>query len=110
MSNMSIKESGFVKTFGDYPLIHLLDFFLTFREFDYSLSDISKNAEIGWTTTLKLVPILKKRAILKETRKVGKARMFQLNESSPETKTLIKIYNLILKQIANKSMEVEAKA
>ncbi len=34
----------FVEVFGSSPLIKVLDFLMTYREFDYSLSDIAKES------------------------------------------------------------------
>jgi len=40
------EQSVFLRTFGDYPLIRILDFLIYSRDFDYPITDIAKNANI----------------------------------------------------------------
>jgi len=49
-------QTAFVETFGSSPLIRVLDFFLTYREFDYPMSEIVENTGVGWTTLNSLIP------------------------------------------------------
>ena len=83
-------KTSFIQTIGDSPLTRVLDFLICCREFDYSLSDIAKNAEVGWTTLHIFWPELEKRGIVKQTRMVGKAKMYKLNTENPVVKALIK--------------------
>ncbi len=83
-------ESSFLKTVGNSPLTRVLDFLLTGSVFDYSLSDICRNAEVGWTTLHTFWPELEKRRIVKQTRMVGKAKMYKLNASNPIVQSLLK--------------------
>lgn len=101
-------ESSFILALGDYPLIKLINFFITFEDFDYSLSDISKNAEVSWATTCELVPKMIKKDLLIETRSVGRARMFKLNKNSPDVKALIQLFNKVCKNAIDKELAVTA--
>ncbi len=38
------KLSIFIRTFGDYPLIRVLDFLLYSRDFDYLITEIARNS------------------------------------------------------------------
>ena len=47
--NLQMEEKSiFVKTFGDYPLIKVLDFLLYSRDFDYPITEIAKNSEVNF--------------------------------------------------------------
>jgi hypothetical protein len=55
----------FREALGDSPVIKTLDFLIEGRGLDYSLSDIAKNANIGWTTLHRIWGNLLKLKILK---------------------------------------------
>lgn len=98
------EKSSFIEALGDSAKIRILDFFITFREFDYSLSQISENAGVSWATTLKLVAQFKKKGILTETRKIGRARMFSLNTKDPVVKALIVLFNSVCNEAVDRCM------
>ena len=91
------EESVFVEYFGDYPLIRVLDFLITGREMDYSMTEICKNASVGWTAFSEIWPQLVKKEIIVFTRKIGNAKLFRLNMNNPWVKELIKMDKLITK-------------
>ena len=45
-------KSSFRLVFGESPIVKVIDFFLDNREFDYSLTDIAKNAVKSIQTSL----------------------------------------------------------
>ena len=101
-------ESVFLKITGDSPKLRVLDFLLTFQAFDYSLTDIAKNAEVSYTSLMSFWPELVKTGIVKETRKVGKARMFRINEGNPVVKQLLKLQWAVAKLVNEPKILVEA--
>ncbi|MCX6741581.1 MAG: hypothetical protein NTX24_00170 [Candidatus Pacearchaeota archaeon] len=84
-----MENSSFTLVFGNSPFVRILDFFLTFEDFDYPISQIAKETEMKWETTESILEILLKKKIIKKTRKVGKAQLFMLNKESDLTKLLI---------------------
>ena len=86
-----MEKSTFVQVFGDSPEIRVLDFLLTFNEFDYPIKQIAREIEAGWTTVEEIISSLIKRGIVKETRTFGKARMFALDRENPFSKLLLKL-------------------
>jgi len=103
---MSINEhTAFVETFGSSPLIRVLDFFLTYREFDYPLTEIAENTSIGWNTLSTLFPKLLEKEIVIETRRIGRARLYKLNQKNSVVQKLIEIDNII----TNKAIDDELK-
>ncbi len=76
----------------------LLEFLITGREFDYSLTDMAENAGIGWSTLHRILPGLEKQKIVIKTREIGRAKLYKLNQQNQEVKGLIKIYDGIIKK------------
>lgn len=105
---MTENESSFVLALGNSPVIKLLDFFITFRRFDYSLTQIAENSGVSWATVCELVPRMKKSGWLIETRKVGNSRMFRLNIKNPVVLATIDYFNKICKDAVDKEILAEA--
>ncbi len=82
-------NSSFTLVFGNSPFVRILDFFLTFEDFDYPTSQIAKETEMKWETAEAVIKILLKKKIIQKTRKVGKADLYSLNKKSDVTKLLI---------------------
>jgi hypothetical protein len=104
-------QTAFIEMFGSSPLIKVLDFFMTYREFDYSLTDIAKESSVGWTTLNSFFFKLIEKGVVKETRQVGRAKLYKLNIDSPIVKKLIEINNIVTSKAVDeelKNQEVEA--
>ncbi|MBI2075974.1 MAG: hypothetical protein HYT72_01860 [Candidatus Aenigmarchaeota archaeon] len=50
--------------------------------------ELAEATGVSYRTLQKIVPLLVKRGIIKETREVGKAKMYSLNFDSPSVKKL----------------------
>ena len=108
----NIEQTAFVETFGTSPLIRILDFFLTYREFDYPLTEIAENTNVGWNTLNMLFPRMLEKGLIIETRKVGRARLYKLNQKNPVVQKLIEIDNILTSKSVDeelKRQEIEAK-
>jgi len=91
-------SSRFLKVMGNTPKMRLLEFLITGRELDYSLSDISKNANIPWSTLHRILPPFEKSKIIVKTREVGRAKLYRVNPDNEEARALIEIFDSILKK------------
>lgn len=100
-------KSSFLDVIGDSPKLRILDFLLIFRAYDYSLTDIAKNAHVSYSRLMEFWPQFISKGIVKETRLVGKARMFKLNESNPVVKQLSKLQWVISQREIRKKIEKE---
>ena len=102
--------SIFIEFFGDSPNTRLLDFLITGRTFDYSLTDLAKNAGIGWVTLHRILPRLEQQKILVKTREIGRAKLYKLNQENQEVAKLIGLYDSLLekqiKQAREKEMQI----
>ena len=98
-------KSIFLEYFGDYPLMKVLDFLIESRGMDYSMTEITKNSGVGWTSFSEIWPRLIKKDIVIFTRKIGNAKLFKLNTQNIWVKELIKIDNLITKAETDKFLK-----
>lgn len=99
------EKSVFLEYFGDYPLMRVLDFLIESRELDYSMTEIAKNSNVGWTAFSEIWPKLIEKNNVIFTRKIGNAKLYKLNTQNPWVKELIKIDNLITKLETNKILK-----
>ena len=105
------EKSVFVRFFGDYPIVKVLDFLIENRIFDYSKSEIAKGSKIGWSTLHLFWDKLEESKIVVPTRQIGRAKLFRLNTENPSVRSLINFgFNLAKQQArieAMKSLEQE---
>lgn len=79
---------GLRHIFGDKPIPKIIDFLLVHRNWDYPISAIAEATGVSYRTLQKIVPLLVRKGILKETREVGKAKLYALDFESPSVKKL----------------------
>ncbi len=75
----------------------ILDFLLIFREFDYSESDIARNAGISTRHIYRAVPKLEKLGLIDNTRTSGRSKMYKINSNSEAIQHLEKFAFLVAK-------------
>lgn len=89
-------ETVFIEVFGNNPIIKVIDFLITYQLFDYSLTEIAKNAGVSYSTLQTFWEKLEKNNIVTKTRRVGKSDLYKLNTDNPAIQQLIKLdWNLI---------------
>ena len=84
-------KSLFIEFMGDSPTIRVLDYLLTERDLDFSITDMAKNAGIGRTTLYRIWNDLIKNKIIVPTRVIGKAKLYKLNKENFKIKKLMEI-------------------
>lgn len=89
-------KSLFIKFMGDSPTIRVLDYLLTERALDFSITDMADNAGIGRATLYRIWDDLTRNRIIIPTRVIGKAKLFKLNTENPKIKKLIEIYDMLI--------------
>ncbi|MDE1873053.1 MAG: helix-turn-helix transcriptional regulator [Thaumarchaeota archaeon] len=62
----------------------ILDFLATFKDWDYSVSDIAKNSGVSFKTALNEIRNLEQQGVVSRTRIVGKATMHKLDLESKQ--------------------------
>lgn len=101
-----LEKSIFLQVVGDTPKLRILDFLLTFQKFDYSLTEIARNAKISYSNLMLIWPELIKTGIVTQTRTVGKSKMFKLNEKNPIVQELSRLQWSIAKFIVHRRLGI----
>ncbi len=86
-----MEKSLLVKFLGDNPFIRVLDFLIENKGFDYSKTEISKGAEIGWSTLYTIWDKLASEELVVKTRTYGNTKLYKLNENNERVKLLVKL-------------------
>lgn len=102
-----MEKNAFLEFVGDTPVNRLLDFFMTGRDFDYTLTDLAKKSGISWSTLHRIFPRFVKNKIVMRTREVGRAKLHKLNLNNPIVKKFVALYDTILLQELAKIEEKE---
>lgn len=102
---MEEEKTILIETFGKSPVIRIVDFFLDNPLFDYSKEDAIKNLGISKITFYKYFQLLEKNGLFKETRKVGRARMYKLAEKNEVVKALKELVWVLGIKAMEKSIE-----
>jgi len=103
-------ESLFIAYMGDSPTIRVLDYLLTERDLDFSLTDIAIHAGIGRATLYRILDNLLAYKILIPTRIIGKAKLYKLNKENKVINKLIEIDDMLVKQELNMRKKIEVVA
>ena len=97
------KLSTFMNLFGDTPKIRVLEFLLLYRDIDHSISAIAKGAGINRITLFRIWSELESTGLIKQTRKIGNAKLFTLNFMNPYIKNVMIMFdNIMGKEKKNK--------
>lgn len=88
-------------------MIKVMDYLITERELDFSITDMAENSRIGRATLYRLWDDLIKNEIILHTRDIGKAKLFKLNVANVKIKKLIEIYDLLVIEELKKHSETQ---
>lgn len=95
------EKSAFLELVGNTPFTRLLDFFITGRNFDYTLTDLSKKAGVSWTTLNRIFPKLLEHNMVVMVRQVGMAKLYKLNTGNALVLKMVELYNAVLVEKLN---------
>ena len=95
-------NSIFIRTFGDYPLIRIMNFLIYSRDFDYPITEIASNSSVNFQTLKKLWPKLEQDRIVVSTRTMAGTILYKINTNNPIVKKLIELNNFLCWQSAEK--------
>ena len=98
-------KSLFIEFMGDSPMSKVLDYLLTERELDFSITDMAENAGIGRATLYRIWESLIKNEIIMHTREIGKAKLYKLNSKNGKIKKIIEIYDMLILEDLRKRSE-----
>ena len=98
------EQSIFIEYMGDSPTVRVLDYLLTERELDFSITDLADNAHVGRATLYRIWDDLIKNKILIHTRDVGKAKLYRLNTADSKIKKLVEIDDMLILEALRKKV------
>jgi DNA-binding transcriptional ArsR family regulator len=109
------KNSLFLQFFGDSARFRMIDFLLENRLSGFTKTEIAAGAGISWASLFNHWEKLEQDGMVKVTRKVGRVRLYQLNDRSPVVQQLKNIEMALIKAAADEeedavSMKVRARA
>lgn len=104
-----VEQSIFVRKFGDYPMIRVLDFLIYSRDFDYPLTEIAENSNVNYQTLRKVWVQLEKNKFVVHTRKIGNAELYKINEDNEIIQKLIELNKFICLGEAGKTGDKKRK-
>jgi len=100
-----VEQSVFIEYMGDSPTVRVMDYLLTERDLDFSITDIAKNAGIGRATLYRIWGNLIKHNIIIPTRNIGKAKLYKLNKTDSKIRKLIEIDDMLIKDDIKKRVQ-----
>ena len=98
-------KTAFLQIFGDSPMLRVLDFLIVNEDFDYSMTDIAAQSGVGYSTLKLFWKKLEESKIVKQTRVVGKAKMYRLNSDNPVVKKFRDFYWETTKQAVHEEVK-----
>lgn len=101
------EKSVFLEREGYIPKNKVLDFLIVSQEFDYSLKDIAKYADISYPCMKQLKKQLVKDKWINQTRKVGKAQMYKLNLKSKKVQKFIDFFWSVVNEEVDECLGVK---
>ncbi len=103
-------KSLFLDFMGDSPMMRVMDYLITERELDFSITDMANNAGIGRATLYRMWDDLIENKIIIPTREIGKAKLFKLNMNNKKVQKLVEISDMLVLEALRarvKSQEME---
>jgi len=103
------EETLFLRVLGTKsPVLRILDFLMDNKAYDYSKVDIANGAGVSRTALSSSWDNLGKNGLVKETRVVGRAKMYKLNLNSPMVMKFIELDNAICDLYRSRLQEQDA--
>jgi DNA-binding transcriptional ArsR family regulator len=97
--------SLFLQFLGDKPKWRVIDFLLENRLQDFTKTEIAKGAGLSWASLYQHWDEIERKKIVKLTRTVGRAKLYQLNEKSPLVMILKSIESTLISEAADAAEE-----
>jgi len=104
---IEMEETLLIRCLGNSPTLRIIDFFLDNRLFDYTKNEVIKNLKMGRVTFFKYWKELEKLGAVKVTRKIGKSKLYKLNEEDEIVQKLMLLDSTLCKRAMEKAVEEE---
>jgi len=97
---MEKEKSVLIRFLGDTPYMRVIDFLIDNIGYDYSKTEISRGAGVGWSTLYTLWDRLEEFKLVTPTRKYGKTQLYKINDKSSVVKKLLSMELDLIEQSA----------
>jgi DNA-binding MarR family transcriptional regulator len=105
---MKYKNMGeFTRVFGATPRNRVIEFFLEMPSIEFSTGQIIEEIELTRATTYSTINDLIEEGYIKPTRRAGGAQLYKLNNHKKEVKILLKVFDILLKNIVEEYKKKE---
>jgi len=104
---VEMEETLLIRCLGNSPALRVMDFFLDNRLFDYTKDEIIENLRMGRVTFFKYWKELEEFGVVKVTRKIGKSKLYKLNEENEIVQKLMMLDSALCKKTMEKAIEEE---
>jgi DNA-binding transcriptional ArsR family regulator len=104
---IGMEETLLLRCLGNSPTLRIIDYFLNNRLFDYTKNEIIENLEMGRVTFFKYWKELEQLGVVKVTRRIGKSKLYKLNEENEIVQKLIALDSTLCKKVMEKAVEEE---
>ncbi|MEA2037153.1 MAG: hypothetical protein U9O94_06580, partial [Nanoarchaeota archaeon] len=91
---------------GNTPKNRIWGFFIVHSEYDYSMKEIARYSNVGYTTLKNIWKDFRQKGTVIQTRTVGKAKMYKLNLKNPVVKKFIDYYWAVVDSIVRKENNI----
>ena len=99
-------KSLFLKQFGDTPQLRVLDFFIDNYNFDFPLTEISRESNISYNSLKRFFSYFVTSRIVIKTRRIGKSDYYKLNLDNRFVKNLMKLDWSLVEESVKENREV----
>lgn len=98
-------DSILIEVFGKSPQIRIIDLFMDNPIFDFTKKEVIEDLGMSKKTFYKYFPDIEDMGIVKPTRKIGRAQLYQLNLDNEVVKQLMTMERKISEEFAEKELE-----
>ena len=102
------EKNGLTKVFKN-SIAQVLDFLIIHEGWDYNKKEIAEHSKVAYKTVYDIWPIFEKHKIIKQTRVIGRAKMYSINKENKIVKQLKKLQTNIMLQALEEQEEKNKK-
>lgn len=102
-----MNKSVFLQEEGNTPKNRILSFLIVHSEYDYSMKDIARYSDVGYTTLKEIWKDFREKNIVIETRVVGKAKMYKLNLKNLVVNKFIDYYWTVVDSVVRRENNIK---
>ena len=89
------EKSIFLEVVGDSPTMRVLQHLIEGRDFDYTLTDLTR-AGVSWGTLHTIFPKFLRYKLVSQTRTIGRAKLYRINKENLIAKKFIDLYDTLI--------------